>query len=153
MENYKKIDLPLDAFPNYNLSSVIYSIQSLGYNVTNIMFNEGPPQSEEDYRLVSITFKIRNLPIINPVLGEDLTTELGSAQITIFAVESIHPDTYYIEDIVASNFVVDSLIPELNTNTHSYKSYALDSTLFALLKTYIFVSSPKVEENSLLSTN
>lgn len=144
MENYKRVEIVEDTLPTYELQGIIQAINNLGYKVSEIMYNEGAPTSEEDYLLASVTFKLENLPIIHATMNEEVRTELGGAQITIFAVETTKDGVYYIEDIISSNFIPMQLtaIPDIGVQ-RSYKSYALDSIFHALLKTLLVIVKPK----------
>lgn len=139
--DYKKLDIPADAVPAYDLATIFSSINKLGYTISDINSSESAVETEEDMKFIVLSFTIGNFPILT-TQGENLPViqEVGRARVNLYAVETIHENTFYIEDITATTFTKDDLIVDVNGPQASYRSFALDALFYSLLRTLLLLS-------------
>ena len=140
-----KVNIPLDAVPNYTIQQVFSTLQSLGYAVTNVEFNESQPANPEDVLIYAIDFMITGLPITHRV-GDSVHIVTGVARVTIYGNETIHQNHIYIQDITMSTFkaVSDEFVI---SDSFFYKSFAIDTLFHTLLKTLLIVKTNEEVEN------
>jgi hypothetical protein len=138
--NYKKIDMPMDSVPNYNLSDLFAVLISAGYTIENGYVSATEPTTEDDYRIIWAQFMIHGVPILRTLPGQtDPIVLSGTATVMIAAVESVYPDLYYVEDIIMSTFRTES-------DVIGYTSFMISDTLHALVKSFVTIYPSKLEE-------
>lgn len=126
---HKKLDLPIDAAPKYDIQAVFNTLSALGYTVSNIRIDQSVEPNQEEHVITVIGFDIYGLPVTNEVGGE-VVINVGKSTARIFTVETVHEDHYYIQDVVISNFIIDN-------DPIQYKSIAIENLFHALLKTFL----------------
>lgn len=141
----KRADINLEEsqLPLYDLKSgIIGAIAQMGYLVENITVNKSEANSEEDFNMTIVNFKLSGVPIMTSAKlfeGDEVNIAVGSGTVSIHTVETTTENVYYVEDVVTSTFTVEDQIDM--GNKLAYTSKALDSLFFALLKSCIIINN------------
>ena len=128
---------PTEMTAVFDIKSIFGTLGALGYSVKNIRLIQSvePQEGEEDQTILSWTFDVTGIPVIKEV-GDEVIVKIGTCSVNIFSVKTETPDYYFVEDIIASNFIVDTEIAQ-------FKSFVLENIFHSLLKTYLIVETEK----------
>ena len=130
----KKINIPIDAVPVYALNTILNSFVLLGFTVTDLAIQVSDTDLDpEDAKFVVISFKITG-GVGFPSSADSSVLLPATGQILIYTAETIHPDHYYIQDVISTNLTVEEL-----TGDREFRSFSVDTVLHALVKSLVII--------------